>query len=251
MINYSRSYITRMTTNTISEPQTHLKDQLRTYFDGRGFERWSAIYGTADLSRVRQSIREGHARMLDQAEAWLTESTDGGSLLDAGCGTGLFSVRMAQRGFNVTAVDIAPKMVDATQAAAQAAGVDGQMSFHAGDIEAALNLQDTFDAVTCFDVLVHYPEEAFVPLCTQLAQRCDGSLLITYAPYSRLLATLHWIGGFFPKGERRTEIQMIRDSVVTDALAAAGMSVKRTTSISQGFYHVKLLEAERKNMEAS
>lgn len=238
-----------------------LKDQLRTYFNGGGFERWSAIYGTAELSRVRQSIREGHAKMLAQAEAWLTEHMSGGSILDAGCGTGLFSIRMAQRGFNVTAVDIAPKMVNATRQAAISAGVDGQMSFHAGDIETVLSeptlseptlsLADKldapagFDAVVCFDVLVHYPEEAFVPLCTQLAQQSSGRLLITYAPYSRLLATLHWIGGFFPKGERRTEIQMIRDVVVADALAAAGMTIQRSTSISQGFYHVKLLEASR------
>ena len=234
-----------MTVNTLSQTTTDLKDQLRTYFDGTGFERWSAIYGSAELSRVRQSIREGHAKMLAQAEVWLTESLDSGSILDAGCGTGLFSVRMAQRGFDVTAVDIAPKMVEATRSAAQSASIDGQMTFHAGDIETVLDSLGKFDAVTCFDVLVHYPEEAFVPLCTQLAQHASGPLLITYAPYSRLLASLHWIGGFFPKGERRTEIQMIRDSVVADALAAAGMTVKRTTSISQGFYHVKLLEAER------
>lgn len=238
-----------MTINTIPTTDTStaakLKEQLRTYFDGRGFERWSAIYGTAELSRIRQSIRDGHARMLAQAELWLAESMSSGSILDAGCGTGLFSVRMAQRDFDVTAVDIAPKMVDATRQAAQLVGVEEQMAFYAGDIESVLRSLGKFDAVVCFDVLVHYPEEAFVPLCRQLAKQSNGSLLITYAPYSPLLAALHWIGGFFPKGERRTEIQMIRDSVVEDVLAEADMTVKRTTKISQGFYHVKLLEASR------
>ncbi|MCB0065017.1 MAG: methyltransferase domain-containing protein, partial [Caldilineaceae bacterium] len=102
---------------------TTLQSQLRTYFDGTGFDRWSAIYGHSPLSSIRQSIREGHARMLAQAGGWLAEHGNGQTLLDAGCGTGLFSVAMAKRGYQVTAIDIAPRMIVAAQRAAQEAGV--------------------------------------------------------------------------------------------------------------------------------
>ncbi len=44
------------------------KQQLRDYFDGDGFQRWSAIYGEAEVSRVRRTIRVGHNRMLARAE---------------------------------------------------------------------------------------------------------------------------------------------------------------------------------------
>ncbi|MCB0061384.1 MAG: hypothetical protein KDE19_04695, partial [Caldilineaceae bacterium] len=98
--------------------------------------------------------------------------------------------------------------------------------------------------VVSFDVLVHYPPQAFGPLCTRLAELSKGPLLITYAPYSRLFATLHKIGGFFPKSQRRTEIQMTPDPVVAGLLSAVGKTVQRTASISKGFYHVKLLEAQ-------
>lgn len=218
------------------------KLQLKNYFDGVGFERWSAIYGEGELSPIRRTVREGHEQMLAQAKAWLLESCAAGSLLDAGCGTGLFSVEMAQHGFDVTAVDIAPRMVDSARENAEKAGVSENIRFVTGDIE---SVPGRYDAVGCFDVMVHYPRESLVRLCTFLAERCDGPLLFTYAPYNHLLAFLHWVGGHFPQGNRRQEIQMIPDKVVAAALEEAGMTVKRATSISHGFYHVKLLEATK------
>jgi magnesium-protoporphyrin O-methyltransferase len=219
------------------------KSQLQAYFDGVGFERWSAIYGQGDLSQIRHTIREGHDQMMAQAQAWLLESTSGGTLLDAGCGTGLFSLMMAQHGFDVTGIDIAPRMIDAAQAAAERETLAGSARFEQGDVE---SISGQYDAVTCFDVLVHYPQDTLVPVVQHLAQATNGPLLFTYAPYSRLMAALFWIGGHFPQGQRRQELQMIPDNVVEGALADAGMVVKRTTSISHGFYHVKLLEAARK-----
>jgi len=233
---------------------TQHKAQLQDYFDGIGFERWAAIYGEVPLSRVRRTIRTGHDRMLAQAAAWLAEhypqpAAAKQTLLDAGCGTGLFSVAMARRGFYVTAVDIAPRMVAAAQEAGERAGVAEQMAFYVGDVEGVIRSQLSpaatpyFNAVVCFDVLVHYPAAAFSGLCTQLSRLTTGPFLFTYAPYSRPLAFLHWLGGRFPQGQRRTEIQMIREQTVTDALAAAGLRIRRTQSISHGFYHVMLLEA--------
>ena len=37
------------------------------------------------------------------------------NLLDAGCGTGLFTKKAVERGANVTSVDIAPKLVELTK----------------------------------------------------------------------------------------------------------------------------------------
>lgn len=222
---------------------TDYKTQLRQYFDGTGFERWAAIYGDDDVSVIRQTVRDGHAQMLNQAQAWLLEKRSSGTLFDAGCGTGLFSLAMAQEGFDVTAVDIAPRMVEAAQHAAEASGLDERITFQAGDIE---QVDGQFDAVACFDVLVHYPAEGFRPLCESLAARSKETFLFTYAPYNRLLAALHWVGGHFPNAHRRTEIQMIRDHVVEDALHAAGMDINRTHSVHHGFYHVTLVEAIRR-----
>jgi magnesium-protoporphyrin O-methyltransferase len=225
------------------------KGKLRSYFDGIGFERWSAIYRNDDsLSRVRQTIHDGHAAMLAQAQAWLLEwaaanGASAGRVLDAGCGTGLFSVALARRGFSVTAADIAPQMIGAAQAAALAAGVADRITFHAGDLE---SVGGSYDAVACFDVLVHYPRPLFEQLCAHLARRTSGVLLLTYAPATPLLSALHKLSSLFPHGDRRQDIQMMPERVVAQTLGAAGLEVRRSVRISRGFYHVVLLEAVKR-----
>lgn len=219
------------------------KANLQAYFDGIGYDRWAAIYGgDQDLSYIRRTVQKGHARMLSTAGQWLQDRCAGGSLLDAGCGTGLFSLAMAARGYQVMGVDIAPKMVAQATRAAQSARLSDDAIFVQGDIS---NISGTYDAVACFDVLVHYPVGMFETVCAALAKNTAHTLLLTYAPYNRLLATLHWVGGKFPQGNRRTEIQMIRDSTVQTTLAHAGLSIQRSEVINQGFYHVKLIEAVR------
>ena len=218
------------------------KAQLRAYFDGLGFERWSAIYGDHQLSPIRQTIREGHAQMLERALAWLDAGTLPRTVLDAGCGTGLFTQALAERGAHVTAVDIAPQMVEATAARLHSHGLARSATCAASDLEA---VRGTFDLVACFDVLIHYPGAAFARLCGHLAQQSSNQLLITYAPYSPLLALLHRIGGFFPHSQRRTEIQMIKAEVVHAVLAAHGFVIEHEVHIRHRFYHVTLLGATR------
>jgi magnesium-protoporphyrin O-methyltransferase len=218
------------------------KDRLRSYFDGLGYERWSAIYGDGPLSAVRRAIREGHTRMLQVADGWLAEAAfpKGTRVLDAGCGTGLFSLLLARKGLAVTAVDIAPNMVEATAAALGTEGL--QADCIVTDLEA---INGQFALVACFDVLVHYPAESFTQLLRHLANLTESRLFFTYAPYSPLLAALHRLGGMFPQGQRRTEIQMIPAQVVQQTLAEAGLRMQRVAPIRHRFYHVTLVEAVR------
>jgi magnesium-protoporphyrin O-methyltransferase len=217
---------------------TH-KQQLLEYFDGLGFERWQAIYGDAKLSRVRQTIRAGHQQMLDSAINWLMSAGDQ-HILDAGCGTGLLTLALARRGQRVTAIDLAPHMAIATQQAVREAGVAEAVTVHSGDLEV---VSGRYDAVACLDVLIHYPVEDARRMLTQLASMARGPLIFTYAPHEELLAALHWLGGHFPKAHKRTDIQMIAEHEIVAMLANCGRSIRRTTRISHGFYHVALVEA--------
>lgn len=219
------------------------KARLRHYFDGVGFERWSAIYGQAKLSPIRRSIRDGHAAMLAVADSWLADADPAeGTALDAGCGTGLFTLALARRGLHVTSADIAPQMVAATSSAVAAADLAERVRCHVSDLE---DLRGSYGVVACFDVLIHYPEPLFVPLLHHLAGLSTGTLFFTYAPATPLLAALHRVGGLFPKGQRRTDIQMIPERTVHATLAACGMRAARSHQVSSGFYHVTLVEARR------
>lgn len=222
------------------------KEQLRNYFDGTGFERWNAIYGDQPLSRVRRTIRTGHTAMLDLAQNWLCEllGTTDAHILDAGCGTGLFTVALAQLGFRVTAIDLAPQMAHATQQAALAAGVSQRVTCIAGDLE---QVEGRFDAVVCFDVLIHYPRSEFARMCAVLTARAERAVLLTHAPYEPLLALLHWVGGHFPGAHRRTNIQLVPEATVRAALAAQHMPVQRAAQVRSGFYHVNLVAGVRES----
>jgi len=221
------------------------KSMLRSYFNGQGYQRWASIYGNDKLSTVRNTVREGHAVMMDKAFGWIEQLKlpKESLILDAGCGTGLFTIRIAKAGYRVKAADIASQMVEKTKADATAAGVADRIEFEVNSIE---SVSGSFDAVVCFDVLIHYPSEGFAQAFANLASLTKGPVIFTYAPYNRILAFQHWLGGFFPKKERRTTIQMIRDQEMEKAMEAAGMRLEKREKISFGFYHTMLMHASHK-----
>ena len=139
------------------------KKMLRSYFNGQGFQRWASIYGDDKLSSIRNTVRQGHAVMMDKAFDWLQQLglPKGATVLDAGCGTGLFSIRLAKEGYKVTAVDIASQMVDKAKAEATKQGVQDNITFEVNTLE---SVRGTYDAVVCFDVLIHYPVPSFLTI---------------------------------------------------------------------------------------
>ncbi|NTU57332.1 MAG: magnesium protoporphyrin IX methyltransferase [Chlorobiaceae bacterium] len=220
------------------------KKMLQSYFNGQGFQRWASIYGNEKLSTVRSTVRQGHAVMMDKAFEWLQKTglKKGSTVLDAGCGTGLFSIRLAKNGYRVKSVDIASQMVDKTKKDAQKAGVADKMEFEVNSIE---SVKGTYDAVVCFDVLIHYPAEGFAHAFRNLSRLTTGPMIFTYAPYNNILAFQHWIGGFFPKKERRTTIQMIKDEEMQRVIGELGLKVIARQKISFGFYHTMLMHVDR------
>ncbi|MCF8384070.1 MAG: magnesium protoporphyrin IX methyltransferase [Chlorobium sp.] len=221
------------------------KKMLRSYFNGQGFQRWASIYGDDKLSTVRNTVRQGHAVMMDRAFEWLQQLNlpEGATVLDAGCGTGLFSIRLARAGYRVKAVDIASQMVDKSKADATKAGVAGNIEFEVNTIE---SVKGTYDAVVCFDVLIHYPAEGFRQAFGNLSNLTKGPVIFTYAPYNNILAFQHWLGGYFPKKERRTTIQMIRGEEMQKAMTENAMTVKNSEKVSFGFYHTMLMNTSRR-----
>jgi methylase of polypeptide subunit release factors len=61
-------------------------------------------------------------QLLAQVEE--TRAVPPGSALDLGCGTGRWSVRLAERGWQVVGVDVVPRAIDAARHRAEQAGVD-------------------------------------------------------------------------------------------------------------------------------
>ena len=105
---------------------------------------------------------------------------NGHRVLDLGCGAGFMSIALAERGHEVTAVDIDPDLVRLVVAGAIERGIPIKTAvMSAMDI---LKLgESSFDAVVCLDVLEHLEDDgAAVRLLGQAL--CPGGVLVTSVP---------------------------------------------------------------------
>jgi len=82
----------------------------------------------------------------------------GGLILDAGCGNGVRGIPLAQAGYRVHGVDLAPEMVARASQAARQRGLDGSDArFEVGDVEALPVEDGACDGIICVNVLDFTP----------------------------------------------------------------------------------------------
>ena len=73
-----------------------------------------------------------------------------GRALDVACGAGGQSVWLAQRGFDVVALDASDAAIDLTRAAATAGGVDARVDARVADLDTGIPADlDGFDVIVC------------------------------------------------------------------------------------------------------
>ncbi|WP_156727712.1 methyltransferase domain-containing protein [Streptomyces apocyni] len=108
----------------------------------------------------------------------LSKVRAGQKVLDMGCGTGRFTVPMAEAGVQVTGLDISRAMLDVTEAKLSARGLSGDL--YEGDM-AHLPFEDnSFDVVTSMLALMHIPLEDREAVFAEVARvlRPGGRLVI-------------------------------------------------------------------------
>ena len=98
-------------------------------------------------------------------------------VLDAGCGSGQWAVGMAAHGCRVTAMDLAPAMLERTQSRAREAGVE--IEFREDDIGRLPDPDATYDAVHCRCVLQLSPDPAGVLRGFRRVLRPEGRLFVS------------------------------------------------------------------------
>src|ERR1043166_100990 len=118
----------------MNEPLRFVKSEadqecVHSYFDSVAPE-WLKIYERSDVSAVVHQQRQMTVLSLIDKLALPRQSR----VLDAGCGAGLTSVALAERGYSVDAVDVASPMLDLTHQVAKDAGVAGRIRTSQGDV---------------------------------------------------------------------------------------------------------------------
>jgi 2-polyprenyl-3-methyl-5-hydroxy-6-metoxy-1,4-benzoquinol methylase len=113
----------------------------------------SMFYDTiaADLDRIMNRYEIDKRRRII-ADVLLPGPLDGLHVLDAGCGSGLFTADLVARGAEVTSIDIGRGLVQEARKKAPAA------SLAQSSLQAIGFASGTFDAVLCTEVIEHTPD---------------------------------------------------------------------------------------------
>jgi len=124
-----------------------------------------------------------------------------GRALDIGCGSGIWSVALAKRGWDVTGVDLVPKALRVAGARARAAGVEAR--FVRGDVTALPDAVvdggfDLFLDVGTVHGLDEAGQRAVGRAVTELAAQPATLILMAFTPAQR------WV---LPRGMGTSEIE--------------------------------------------
>ena len=235
-----------------SRSYTERRAWLHEYFDRTAAGAWATLTSDTKVSWVRRTVREGRERMRHTLSGFLPADLRGVRVLDAGCGTGVQAVELANRGAAVLAIDLSPTLVGLAESRSAGKFETGTIEWRSGDM---LDPQlGSFDYVVAMDSLIHYTLSDMLDAYAALAARTRIGMAVTFAPRTPLLATLHAVGGLFPRRDRAPQIEPVAQDALLAGVAAdarlAGWITGRTQRIESGFYKSQALELRRRTVEA-
>ena len=158
----------------------------------------------------------------------------GRHVLDVGCGGGLLAEALSRAGARVTAIDLAPGMIEVARlhAAESALAVDYRL---AAAEEVAAAEPAAFDVVTCMEMLEHVPRPAAMTATLARALRPGGALFVSTINRnlrSFLLAIVgaEYLLGLIPRGTHEYE-RLILPSELARWARAAGLTLQSLAGI--------------------
>ncbi len=168
---------------------------------------------------------------------WIDDyvSLAGKKVLDVGCGGGLLSEGMAERGAQVTGIDLSEKALGVAKLHLLESGrsVDYR---HISAEELAAQEPGTFDAVTCLEMLEHVPDPAStVAACARLVKPGGQVFLSTLNrnPKAYLFAVIgaEYLLKLLPKGTH-DYAKFIKPSELSRHCKAADLEVSELIGMS-------------------
>lgn len=102
----------------------------------------------------------------------------GKRVLDVGCGGGLLSEALAQAGANVTGLDLGKETLQVAELHAVESGVSVRYLCESAETHATTS-PDTYDVVTCMEMLEHVPEPQSVLRALRTLVKPGGSVFVS------------------------------------------------------------------------
>lgn len=159
---------------------------------------------------------------------------DGARVLDVGCGGGLLAEALARHGAAVTAIDLAPGMIQTAQLHAAESGL--AIDYRVQDAgELAAQVPHSFDVVTCMEMLEHVADPAgFVKILAGLV-RPGGALFVSTLnrnarAFLKAIVGAEYVLRLLPPGTHEYE-RFIRPSELAGWARAAGLALVHTAGL--------------------
>ena len=218
-----------MTTTSFAERRS----RLEAYFDRTAMDAWKQLTSDAPVSKIRATVRAGRNTMHGVLMSWLPDDLAGSRVLDAGCGTGALSFKLAQRGAKVIATDVSASLIDIARDRRPDDIPAEAIDFRCGDM-----LQSgcgEVDYVVAMDSLIHYTTRKMV---------------VTVAPRTPALQLMRTMGKIFPRSDRAPAIVPAHIPKLCQSIGEepglAGWQVGRTERVMNGFYTSHAIEMVRR-----
>lgn len=182
--------------------------------------------------------QEGEFRPLHQINPlrleWINRlcPLGGQQVLDVGCGGGILSDAMARSGANVTGIDLAAKALRVAQLHALEVQTP-RVAYQEVSVEALAQQQpQSFDVVTCMEMLEHVPDPAsVVRACSSLVKPGGWVFFSTLnrSPKSFLLAIVgaEYVLGLLPRGTHEYA-KMIQPSELASYCRSVDLDLRYT-----------------------
>jgi len=162
-------------------------------------------------------------------------SLNGKTVLDVGCGGGILSESMAEKGAKVTGIDLGEKALKVAQLHGLESGVD--VDYHLIAVEKLAEEQpESFDVVTCLEMLEHVPDPASVVRACAALVKPGGHVFfstINRNPKAYLLAVVgaEYILNMLPRGTHDYK-KFIKPSELASWARVADLSLNHQIGMS-------------------
>ena len=158
----------------------------------------------------------------------------GKNILDVGCGGGILAEALAQKGAQVTGIDMADLSLKVAKLHLHESKLD--VDYQLSTVEAfAEDNAERFDVVTCLEMLEHVPDPASIIESASRLLKPDGVLILSTLnrnPKSFALAILgaEYILRMLPRGTHEYK-KFIKPSEMAAVLRANGLRLLDTTGM--------------------
>jgi len=186
-----------------------------------------------DLQSEFRPLHEINPLRLEWIES--IASIGGRQALDVGCGGGILADAMARRGAQVLGIDLADKALKVAQLHALEAGTSG-VRYRSISAEAlAVEMPQTFDVVTCMEMLEHVPDPAsVVQACAALVKPGGWVFFSTINRNAKAFAFAivgaEYVLGMLPRGTHEYR-KLIKPSELAAHCRSAGLELVHTRGL--------------------